>query len=104
MRARDGRGSLNEHTTLPSDLWNPPPDVILSQLPDGALLVGELLTEEQTSVMLKKSVRTLKRWRQFQIGPVPKYIGRTCYYHVGSILAYIRATRPNPRRTSRRRR
>ena len=64
----------------------------------------EWLTEQEAAAALRKSVRTLRKWRGQRIGPPYTYFGRTVKYRKPALIAHYRASEITPVRADRGRR
>jgi len=61
-----------------------------SKLPEG------YSDENETARKLRKSTRTLRKWRQLRIGPAWTEMGKTIIYRDGAILEYLKANEQQP--------
>src|SRR5262249_24604831 len=65
-------------------------------------LLDGWLPEKEAARQLKKSRRTLKRWRDQRIGPPYRQVGRDFHYHVAGTKQWLADGLVNPpRRTPR---
>ena len=78
-----------------SDLLNDPPAdfphnsfELQGKEPTGLVLDG-FLRREQLAEQLEKSERTLDRWHALRIGPPRICIGRTIFYDIRSVRAWL---------------
>jgi hypothetical protein len=55
-----------------------------------------LLTQEQTSALLHKSLRVLRFWRTAGIGPAYVKLGKTILYDRQDLIAYVRSNTVQP--------
>jgi len=62
----------------------------------------EWLTEQEAAAALRKSVRTLRKWRGQRIGPPYAYFGRTVRYRKPALVEHYRASEITPVRMRRR--
>jgi hypothetical protein len=52
-------------------------------------LLGDLLTEAELATVLKKSLRTVRRWRRARTGPPHVQLGRDILYSKTSFQGWI---------------
>jgi predicted DNA-binding transcriptional regulator AlpA len=58
--------------------------------------MNDIISPEDTALLLGKSARTLERWRSECVGPAYVRIGGTVGYRRKDIEAFIRASRVEP--------
>ena len=56
----------------------------------------ELLTEQQASAFLHKSLRALRSWRTAGIGPAYVKLGKTVLYTREALLVFVRSNTVQP--------
>ena len=54
-------------------------------------LLEDYLSENELAKQLKKTPRTLQRWRRNRIGPPHTPMGRDIYYRREAVLEWLRA-------------
>ena len=56
----------------------------------------EWLTEQEAAAALRKSVRTLRKWRGQRIGPPYVHVGRTIKYRKPALVEHYRQSEIKP--------
>jgi hypothetical protein len=59
-------------------------------------LLEDYLTEPELAKELKKSERTVQRWRKKRVGPPYTLNGETVLYHIESAKTWLKAGEINP--------
>ena len=67
-------------------------------------ILADYLPRTEAAGALGKSDRTLARWENQRIGPAVTYIGRTPYYSVRALQAWLEARQRTPPGPGKRRR
>jgi hypothetical protein len=61
------------------------------EVPNANDLLGEFLTESQLGQLLRRNVRTLRRWNASRQGPPRIVVGRTILYKKSSVVEWLTA-------------
>jgi hypothetical protein len=61
----------------------------MTNLTNTPALLDGWLPEKETARQLKKSPRTLKRWRDKRTGPPYRQVGREYHYHVAGARQWL---------------
>jgi len=64
-------------------------------------LLAGYLTEPELATEVRRSTRTLKRWRRLRIGPPFVFLGREPIYPIAGARDWLRSGEIKPRRGSR---
>ena len=57
---------------------------------DGFGVLADYLTEGELANQLRRTPRTLQRWRKQRVGPPVTFIGRVPYYRKEGVLTWLR--------------
>ena len=60
------------------------------------MLELEWLSEQEAAAALRKSVRTLRKWRGQRVGPPYAYFGRTVRYRGPALVEHFRQSEIKP--------
>ena len=65
-------------------------------------VLDEWLSEQEAAAALRKSVRTLRKWRAQRVGPPYAYFGRTVKYRRPALVEHFRQSEITPVRLKQR--
>ena len=63
-------------------------------------VLDDWLSEQEAAAAARKSVRTLRKWRQKRTGPPYSYFGKTIRYHKPAFIEHFKQNEITPVRTS----
>jgi hypothetical protein len=59
-------------------------------------VLDEWLSEQEAATAIRKSVRTLRKWRRMGVGPPYAYFGRTIRYRRPAFVEHFRESEISP--------